>query len=183
MRVQETELAGVKLIAPDVHGDARGFFFEAWNQKALLTAGIDQSFVQLNFSRSARGIIRGLHYQHPKPQAKLIMVLQGSVFDVAVDLRAGSPSFGQWWGGELSESNRRQLYIPEGFAHGFCALTPEVTFGYLVSEYYFPEHDRAIAWNDPDIGIDWPLKPSGMSQRDAAAPLLKSIGPADLPRR
>lgn len=182
MKSTATDLPGVMILEPEVHGDERGFFFEAWNQQRFLGAGIEQEFVQLNFSRSSRGVLRGLHYQNPNPQAKLVTVLEGEVFDVAVDIRRGSPTFAHWFGCTLSAQNRKQLYIPEGFAHGFCTLSETALFSYMVSDFYAPDSDWAVAWNDPEIGIDWPAAEFRHSPRDAGAPDLDQTPEDRLPR-
>jgi len=168
MNVLPTELPGVLLVEPKVHGDARGFFFEAYHQRRYADAGIPGPFVQDNVSRSTRGILRGLHYQHPRGQGKLVWVLAGSVFDVAVDVRRGSPTFGKWVGVELSDQNRRQLWIPAGFAHGFCVTSESADFAYKCTDFYAPEHEQTILWNDPRIGIRWPLEQPRLSAKDAA---------------
>ncbi len=174
MIVTETDLPGVKLIEPKVFGDERGFFLESWNARSFAEAGLDLDFVQDNHSRSARGVLRGLHYQWGNPQGKLVRVTAGAVFDVAVDLRRSSPCFGRWTGYELSERNKRMLYIPPGFAHGFLVLSDSADFLYKCTALYDAPNDRGIHWDDPAIGIDWPL--AGMtpqlSAKDAAAPLL-----------
>jgi dTDP-4-dehydrorhamnose 3,5-epimerase len=153
-----TAIPDVLVIEPKVFGDARGFFYESFNQKAFNEAtGLNLSFVQDNHSRSARGVLRGLHYQIEQPQGKLVRVVRGAVFDVAVDIRKGSATFGEWVGMELSEDNHKQLWIPAGFAHGFVVTSDSAEFLYKTTDYYAPEHERCIAWNDPAIGIDWPL--------------------------
>jgi len=158
MRVHATTLDGVLLVEPKVYGDDRGFFFEAFNLRRWREqTGLDTRFVQENHSRSRRGVLRGIHYQIRQPQGKLVRVVRGEVFDVAVDLRRASPSFGRWYGVRLSEENKRLLWIPEGFGHGFLVLSETADFCYLTTDYYAPEHERTIAWDDPDLGIDWPL--------------------------
>ena len=158
MKVTPTAIPEVLIIEPKVFGDARGFFFESFNQKAFNQAtGLNLNFVQDNHSRSARGVLRGLHYQIEKPQGKLVRVVRGAVFDVAVDIRKGSATFGKWVGIELSEDNHKQLWIPAGFAHGFLVTSESAEFLYKTTDYYAPEHERCIAWNDPAIGIDWPV--------------------------
>ena len=157
--MQATRLAipDVMLIEPKVFGDARGFFFESFNQRAFNDAtGTNHQFVQDNHSRSSRGVLRGLHYQVQQPQGKLVRVVQGAVFDVAVDIRKSSPTFGQWVGVELSADNHRQLWVPPGFAHGFLVLSDSADFLYKTTDYYAPEHERCIAWNDPALAIVWP---------------------------
>ena len=158
MKVTPTAIADLLVIEPKVFGDARGFFFESFNQKAFNEAtGLDVSFVQDNHSRSAKGVLRGLHYQIQQPQGKLVQVVRGAVFDVAVDIRKGSATFGQWVGMELSEDNHKQHWIPAGFAHGFLVTSDSAEFLYKTTDYYAPEHERCLAWNDPAIGIEWPL--------------------------
>ncbi|KON81359.1 dTDP-4-dehydrorhamnose 3,5-epimerase [Azoarcus sp. PA01] len=158
MKAVPTSIPEVLLIEPKVFGDARGFFFESFNARAFRDAtGLDETFVQDNHSRSARGVLRGLHYQIRQPQGKLVRVVRGAVFDVAVDLRRSSPSFGRWAGAELSEDNHRQLWIPPGFAHGFVVLSESADFLYKTTDYYAPEHERCLAWNDPAVGIEWPV--------------------------
>lgn len=156
-QVSPTHIPDVLIIEPKVFGDSRGFFFEAFNAKNFASAtGLSVSFVQDNYSRSAKGVLRGLHYQVEQTQGKLVQVSQGAVFDVAVDIRKSSPTFGQWVGCELSDANHRQLWIPPGFAHGFMVLSESADFLYKTTDYYAPQHERCIAWNDPSIGIDWP---------------------------
>ncbi|MFN4003548.1 MAG: dTDP-4-dehydrorhamnose 3,5-epimerase [Hylemonella sp.] len=158
MKVTPTAIADVLLIEPQVYGDERGFFFESYNARAFRQAtGLDVSFVQDNHSRSAKGVLRGLHYQIRQPQGKLVRVVRGSVYDVAVDLRRSSPTFGRWVGVELSEHNHRQLWVPPGFAHGFVVTSDSADFLYKTTDYYAPEHERCIAWDDPALGIAWPL--------------------------
>jgi dTDP-4-dehydrorhamnose 3,5-epimerase len=172
MRVVATKLPDVKLIQPDVFGDSRGFFLETWNRRAFAEAGIDTEFVQDNQSRSARGTLRGLHYQIRNPQGKLIRVGRGTVFDVSVDLRRRSPTFGQWVGVTLSDANHDMLWIPPGFAHGFVVLSDSADCLYKCTDYYAPEHERSILWDDPELAIDWPLPADAeplLSDRDRAA--------------
>ena len=158
MKIVETTLPGVLLIEPKVFGDARGFFFESWNERTFREAtGIALPFVQDNHSRSVRGVLRGLHYQLQQPQGKLVRVTSGVVFDVAVDLRRASPTFGQWHGVELSGENKRQFWVPAGFAHGFVVLSESADFLYKTTDFYAPQHERCIAWNDPTLAIDWHL--------------------------
>ena len=158
MRVVVTSLPEVLIIELKVFGDERGFFFESFNRKLFADAvGLPADFVQDNHSRSAKGVLRGLHYQIQHPQGKLVRVVRGSVFDVAVDIRKSSPHFGRWVGTELSEKNHRQLWVPPGFAHGFLVLSESADFLYKTTDYWQPEHERSICWNDPTIGIDWPL--------------------------
>ena len=157
MNVISTSITDVKLIEPKVFGDARGVFFESFNQKAFNEAtGTNHQFVQDNHSRSAKGVLRGLHYQIQQPQGKLVRVVRGAVIDVAVDIRKSSPTFGQWVAEELSEDNHRQLWVPPGFAHGFVVLSEMAEFLYKTTDYYAPQFERCIAWNDPDLAIDWP---------------------------
>ena len=157
MKVTPTAIADVLIIEPKVFGDERGFFYESFNRKAFNEAtGLNLNFVQDNHSRSVKGVLRGLHYQIQQPQGKLVRVVRGSVFDVAVDIRKGSPTFGKWVGVELSEENHRQLWVPAGFAHGFLVTSESAEFLYKTTDYYEPRHERCIAWNDPVIGIDWP---------------------------
>jgi dTDP-4-dehydrorhamnose 3,5-epimerase len=182
VKVSETELPGVLLVEPQVFGDARGFFTELYREERYRSAGIADVFVQDNLSRSARGVLRGLHFQHPRDQAKLVYVVSGEVLDVAVDVRAGSPTFGRWVSARLSGTNHCQLYLPVGFAHGFCVLSDEATFGYKCSAAYAPECERCVRWDDPEIGIAWPLEgPPSLSGRDAAAPLLRALPREHLP--
>ena len=156
MKVTPTAIPDVLIIEPKIFGDARGFFFESFNQKAFNEAtGLDVNFVQDNHSRSAKGVLRGLHYQLEQSQGKLVRVVQGEVFDVAVDIRKSSPTFGQWVGEVLSADNKRQMWVPEGFAHGFVTLSDNADFLYKTTDYYAPAHERCIAWNDPSIGIEW----------------------------
>ncbi len=180
MNVRATPLDGVLLIAPKVFGDARGFFLETFQARRYAEAGIPSPFVQDNHSRSARGVLRGLHYQIERPQGKLVMVTKGAVFDVVVDIRRNSPTFGQWLGAELNDDNHHQLYVPPGFAHGFRVLSEQADFLYKCTEYYAPELERSIIWNDPDIAISWPLEAPSLSARDAQAPRLKDVPPAYL---
>ncbi len=157
MNVRRTEIPDVLVLEPKVFGDARGFFFESYNKKQFETAiGRTVEFVQDNHSLSARGVLRGLHYQLPRPQAKLVRVTRGEVFDVVVDLRRGSQTFGRWFGEVLSAENKRQLWIPEGLAHGFLVLSDQAEFLYKTTDYWFPEHERCIRWNDPELAIGWP---------------------------
>ena len=158
MKVEPTQLPGVLVIDPRIFGDDRGYFLEAWQYERYRDAGVDASFVQDNLSFSHAGVLRGLHLQNPHPQAKLVQVLVGEVFDVAVDLRGSSPTFGKWTGTILSADNQRELWIPVGFAHGFLVLSESADFVYKTTDYYAPEHERSLLWSDPDIGIEWPLK-------------------------
>jgi dTDP-4-dehydrorhamnose 3,5-epimerase len=170
MQIESTHLPGVLVITPRVFQDPRGFFFESYNQGSFLAHGIDTVFVQDNHSRSVRGTLRGLHFQlPPAAQAKLVRVCRGLIWDVAVDIRAGSPTFGQWVGVELSADNFRQLYVPSGFAHGFCVLSDEAEVLYKSSYVYSPAHEQGIRWDDPEIGIVWPLGEPLLSGRDQRA--------------
>ncbi len=174
MNVVKTSLPEVLLLEPKVFGDARGFFLESWNRKTFSALGLDVDFVQDNHSRSARGVLRGLHYQLKDPQGKLVRVVNGSVFDVAVDLRRSSPNFGRWVGYELSAENQRMLWIPPGFGHGFLVLSESADFLYKTTAYYAPEWDRGVCWNDPEIGIEWPGSGSPtLSAKDRVLPFLK----------
>ena len=176
MQKIETPLPGCFLLEPRVHGDDRGFFIESWNRRTFRDLDIDFDYVQDNHSRSTQGVLRGLHYQVENPQGKLVRVTSGSVFDVAVDLRRASPTFGRWFGVELSEANKRILWVPPGFGHGFYVTSTTADFQYKCTEYFTPENDRGIRWDDPSIGIDWPLvegRPPGLSEKDAKAPLLE----------
>lgn len=153
-----TPIDGLVIIEPKVFGDHRGYFFEAYNYEDFKSAGLDMTFVQDNQSKSRKGVLRGLHFQTEKPQGKLVRVISGEVFDVAVDLRKGSPTYKEWYGLILSAENKRQFYIPPGFAHGFLVLSDEAEFTYKCTEYYHPEFESGIIWNDPDIGIEWPVQ-------------------------
>jgi dTDP-4-dehydrorhamnose 3,5-epimerase len=179
MKIVETGLDEVKLIEPEVFGDDRGFFLESWNARTFAKAGIDFTFVQDNHSRSSAGVLRGLHYQLVRPQGKLVRVVSGRAFDVAVDIRRSSRSFGRWVGFELSARNKRMLWVPPGFAHGFLALEDGTDFLYKCTDFYAPEHDRSILWSDTQIGIQWPLDGAApsLSAKDSAAP---SLAEADL---
>lgn len=175
MKVTSLTLEGAKLIEPVVHGDHRGFFMESYNEKLMHENGIVHNFIQDNHSLSAEpGVLRGMHYQlSPKAQTKLIRVISGSIYDVILDIRKDSPTFGQWQGFILSDANKRQLLVPQGFAHGFCTLAANTQVIYKVDEYYSPEHDRGIAWNDPSLNIDWPVSNPVLSDKDTRHPLLK----------
>jgi dTDP-4-dehydrorhamnose 3,5-epimerase len=170
MKVIPTSIPDVLILEPKVFGDARGFFLESFNQKAFEAAtGVTADFVQDNHSRGTKGVLRGLHYQIRQPQGKLVRVVRGSAYDVAVDVRKSSPTFGKWVGVELSEENRLQLWVPPGIAHGFQVTTDSADFLYKATDYYAPEHERCIAWDDPAIGIDWPLDgPPSLSAKDKA---------------
>ena len=154
------------IFEPAVFGDTRGFFVEAWNQERYAEAGLNANFVQDNISRSARNVLRGLHFQNPDPQGKLVSVLEGEVFDVAVDVRVGSPTFGEWFGVILDGSSKRQMYVPEGFAHGFVVLSEVATFMYKCTSLYAPAHESALIWNDPMVNIEWPVDQPFISAKD-----------------
>ncbi len=175
MNVITCDISGLLVIEPKVFGDARGFFMELWNQKHYRAAGLDWNFVQDNVSLSRRGTLRGLHFQNPAPQGKLVFVLQGEVFDVAVDIRRSSPTFGRWHGLNLSADNKRQFFIPPGFAHGFAVLSETALFAYKCTEFYAPQNELTLAWNDPDVGIQWPLNDPQLSEKDARGPRLKDL--------
>jgi dTDP-4-dehydrorhamnose 3,5-epimerase len=181
LRIIETELPGCVVIEPQVHGDARGYFYESFNADKYRSAGLDLRFVQSNVSRSARGVLRGLHYQLPNPQGKLVNVLEGEVYDVAVDIRTGSPTFGRWAAAILSEANKRHFWIPPGFAHGFVVLSEFATFTYQCTTVYAAAADAGIRWNDGDIGVDWPVSAPLLSDKDQRAPFLREVAPGRLP--
>jgi dTDP-4-dehydrorhamnose 3,5-epimerase len=176
MEFEPTRLPEVVLIKPRVFGDARGFFFETWQEAKFSAAGIGMPFVQDNHSHSTRHTLRGLHFQIKQPQGKLVRVTLGEVFDVAVDIRRSSPRFGQWVGVVLNDTNRHMLWVPPGFAHGYLALSEEIDFIYKCTDYYAPQHERAIRWNDSQLGVDWPLPADAepvLSGKDAIAPLFR----------
>jgi len=181
VKIIASSLPGCVLIEPAVFGDSRGFFFETWNAERYAEQGLPGNFVQSNVSSSARGVLRGLHYQWPRPQGKLVTVLQGEVYDVAVDIRQGSPTFGRWEAFILSGENRRQLWIPPGFAHGFAALSDTALFNYLCTDVYVKEADAAIRWNDAELAVDWPLSAPSLSAKDQQAPFLQDIPKDRLP--
>ena len=184
MRIVETTLPGVLRLEPRAFGDARGFFVETFRSSLLRESGVTADFVQDNHSRSARGVLRGMHLQLVQPQGKLVRVSRGAVFDVAVDVRRGSPHFGRWYGAVLDDVSHLMLYIPPGFAHGFLVLSEVADFIYKCTDYYHPASERSIRWDDPDIGIRWPdagVAPA-LSAKDGAAPRLRDLGDADLPR-
>jgi len=181
MKRIETALPGCVVIEPSVFADARGAFFETWNAERFAQCNLPARFLQSNVSTSSRGVLRGLHYQWPRPQGKLVSVLQGEVYDVAVDIRQGSATFGRWHGVLLSADNHCQFWIPEGFAHGFVVLSERALFHYLCTDVYVHEYDAGLAWNDPDIAIDWPVSAPLLSPKDAAAPVLAEIPAARLP--
>jgi dTDP-4-dehydrorhamnose 3,5-epimerase len=171
-------LPEVIIIEPDLSRDHRGYFMETYHQEKFSSAGIDVRFVQDNQSMSSRGTLRGLHYQIKRPQGKLVRAIQGEIYDVCVDIRRSSPRFGRWFGIALSEENKRTLYIPPNFAHGFCVLSETAEFSYKCTDFYFPDYERSIRWNDPDLAIDWPIQEPILSERDASCPLLRD---AELP--
>lgn len=181
MKRIDTELPGVVIIEPRVFRDERGYFVETWNQRRYAELGLPPEFVQDNLSYSTAGVLRGLHYQHPQAQGKLVSVLRGEVFDVAVDIRRGSPTFGRWVGVPLSAENGRQLYIPGGFAHGFAVTGKDAIFSYKCTDFYDPASEGSILWDDPDIAIAWPVRDARLSPKDAAAPRLRDVDPARLP--
>jgi len=181
MNIIETSLPDVLIIEPKVFGDERGFFLETWNQARYRETGIAETFVQDNLSYSRRGVLRGLHFQNPNAQGKLVYVLQGEVFDVAVDIRLGSPTFGQAVTEILSADNKRQLYIPPGFAHGFCVTSETALFAYKCTDLYHPESEGSILWNDPDLGIAWPVTEPELSAKDQAGIRLADFPRARLP--
>lgn len=182
MKVVETELPGVLIVEPDRFGDDRGYFQEIWHASRYRDAGIAGPFVQDNLSLSRHGVLRGLHFQNPNAQGKLVYVLRGEVFDVAVDVRAGSPTFGKWTGATLSGDNGRQLYVPAGFAHGFCVTGDHALFAYKCTDFYNPGTEGTVRWDDPAIGIDWPISEPVVSEKDAAASSLTDLDPARLPQ-
>ncbi len=182
MRVIPTKLEGVLILEPKSFGDQRGYFMEIFQAGRYAEAGMDRSFVQDNLSFSVRNTLRGLHYQHPNAQAKLVQVITGEIYDVAVDIRLGSPTFGQWEGVILSAENRRQLFIPEGFAHGFCVLSAAAHFLYKCSEYYSPGDEGGIRYDDPDIAISWPIDAPILSERDKQFVFLNQMHTERLPR-
>lgn len=175
MNVVDTPLSGLKVIEPRVFEDARGFFLETFNAGRYAALGVPADFVQDNWSRSQKGTLRGLHFQHPKGQGKLVWCPRGAVWDVAVDVRTGSPTFGKWFGLELSEANKKQLWIPPGFAHGFCVLSDVADFVYKCTELYAPDCEQSVRWDDPAIGVEWPVKEPLLSKKDLAAPLLADV--------
>lgn len=182
MKIIETNLPGVLIVEPKVFSDSRGYFFETWQKSRYEEVGIKGDFVQDNCSFSTKGVLRGLHYQNPHAQGKLISVLQGEVFDVAVDIRSGSPTFGQWTAVTLSGDNHLQLWIPAGFAHGFCVLSETAYFSYKCTDLYTPSAEGGIVWNDPDIGIDWPITQVSLSEKDQLYSRLKHVAPEKLPK-
>ncbi|MEE4154624.1 MAG: dTDP-4-dehydrorhamnose 3,5-epimerase [Erythrobacter sp.] len=177
MKIIETGIPGPLIIEPSVFGDERGFFMETWNEASFAMAGLKLTFVQDNHSRSQKGVLRGLHFQNPAPQGKLVRVARGAVFDVAVDLRASSPNFGQWVGVELSANNKRMMWVPEGFAHGFLTLEDNTDFLYKCTAPYAPQAEHTLAWDDPAVGIEWPLDGATptLSAKDAAGRALDEV--------
>ncbi|MAS10501.1 dTDP-4-dehydrorhamnose 3,5-epimerase [Salinisphaera sp.] len=182
MKVFDLALPEVKLIEPDVFGDSRGYFMETYQARRYEWLGDDDVFVQDNLSFSRRGVLRGLHYQHPNAQGKLVQVLNGEIYDVAVDIRQGSPSFGRWVGEYLDAKRHRQLWVPPGFAHGFCVLSETALFAYKCTAFYAPESERALRWDDTDIAVAWPIEPSDISDKDRSAPYLNDVPAGQLPR-
>jgi len=175
MELEQTGLDGVVLLKPRVFGDARGFFLESYNRRTFEDLGLPGEWVQDNHSYSARGVLRGLHYQYPQWQGKLVRTVSGEIFDVAVDIRRDSPSFGKWYGAVLSRENQQMLYVPPGFAHGFCVLSENADVLYKCTTLYEPSQDRCILWNDPDIGIAWPVKDPVLSEKDQKGARLKDV--------
>lgn len=175
MKIESTAIRDVLLVTPDVHGDHRGFFLELWRYERYREAGLSVEFVQDNLSYSQKGTLRGLHFQNPNPQGKLVTVLEGEVFDVAVDVRKGSPTFGKWVGVTLNATTKQQLYVPPGFAHGFVVTSENALFHYKCTSPYRPEMESVIRWDDPDIAIDWPHQAPTLSKRDSAAPFLREL--------
>ena len=182
MKVTQMKLPGVLIIEPDVFGDARGFFIETFSGKRYEEAGLSQPFVQDNVSFSTKGTLRGLHFQNPHAQGKLVQVLSGKVLDVAVDIRVGSPNFGQWFGETLSAENHKQMYVPPGFAHGFCVLSDNALFSYKCTDYYSPATEGGIIFNDPDLAIAWPVNTPQVSKKDANYTRLRDIPKDKLPK-
>ncbi|HET6567113.1 MAG TPA: dTDP-4-dehydrorhamnose 3,5-epimerase [Rhodothermales bacterium] len=181
MQVIASHIPGVVVIEPDVYGDSRGFFMESWNARRYQELGLGWTFVQDNISSSRKGTLRGLHLQNPQPQGKLVTVLSGEVFDVAVDLRRGSPSFGQWVGHLLSSDNKKQMYIPEGCAHGFAVTSESALFYYKCTDFYNKQAELSVRWDDPDLGIDWPIENPVLSGKDDDAVLLRDMDSNQLP--
>ncbi|MDD4455993.1 MAG: dTDP-4-dehydrorhamnose 3,5-epimerase [Syntrophotalea acetylenica] len=183
MEVVKTSLDGVLLVKPKVFGDQRGYFLETFRVQQYAELGIRIPFVQENHSRSRRGILRGIHYQNPRPQGKLVSVIRGAVFDVAVDIRPDSPNYGKWFGTILDDKEHHQLWVPPGFGHGFCVLSEVVDFVYKCTDYYMPEYDATIRWDDPDIGIEWPIDDEPvLSNKDKNAPRLEDVAKHNLPK-
>jgi dTDP-4-dehydrorhamnose 3,5-epimerase len=183
MKIVETDLPGVVLVELKSFDDSRGYFMEMWSRDRYAEAGLSEPFVQDNLSYSGRGVLRGLHFQHPRGQGKLVQVLSGEVYDVAVDIRPDSPSFGRWTGQILSDQNRLQVYVPAGFAHGFCVLSDSALFVYKCTDFYDPKTEGGVLWNDPDLGIRWPVEHPLVSDKDSRFPRLKDIPSSKLPKR
>lgn len=181
LKITETEIPGLLIVEPRVIGDARGFFMEVWHRERYAEQGLATDFVQDNLSSSQRGVLRGLHFQNPDGQGKLVSVLQGAVYDVAVDIRRGSPTFGEWLALELTSESKRQLYIPPGLAHGFCVTSKRAMLCYKCTAHHNPDAEHALAWDDPAIGIDWPTRTPVLSERDAAAVGLEEFPEGKLP--
>jgi dTDP-4-dehydrorhamnose 3,5-epimerase len=181
VKLETTPIPGLVILEPRVFGDTRGFFKETYSTQRYAEAGMTAPFVQDNLSKSTRGVLRGLHLQHPHGQGKLVQVLLGEVFDVALDVRRGSPTFGQWVGVTLSAENHRQFYIPPGFAHGFCVTSDEALFSYKCTDGYHPECEHGVLWNDPEVGIEWPVAEPSLSEKDRAYPRLSAIPVETLP--
>lgn len=181
MKIVETDLQGCLLVEPQVLEDARGCFYESFNHDKFKAQGLDLAFLQCNVSHSVRGVLRGLHYQWPRPQGKLVSVTEGEVWDVAVDIRRGSPTFGRWTAAVLSGANKRHFWIPEGFAHGFVVLSEHATFTYLCTRTYDREADAGIRWNDATLAVDWPISSPVLSDKDARAPFLEDVPEERLP--
>ncbi len=182
MKLIKTALPGCMVIEPQVHGDSRGYFYESFNAGKFRQAGLDLQFVQSNVSRSAHGVLRGLHYQYPNPQGKLVSVLEGEVYDVAVDIRVGSPNFGRWAAAILTAENKRHFWIPEGFAHGFAVLSENAIFCYQCTALYDRAADAGIRWNDGEIAVDWPIAEPQLSDKDQKAPFLRDLPRDKLPQ-
>lgn len=182
MNVQEAPLPGVLLVRTPVFQDARGHFRESWSRRGYAEAGIDLPFVQDNVSLSTRNVIRGLHFQHPHGQAKLISVLEGAIWDVSVDVRVGSDTFGQWFGMDISADAGIQIFIPAGFAHGLAVLSDRALVSYKCADYYAPDAERTVLWDDPELGIEWPVKEPLLSEKDRAGVLLRDMPESNLPR-
>ena len=181
MNIVTTSIEGILIIEPEVYEDSRGFFMETYNRNRYMKAGIDTVFVQDNLSYSVKNTVRGLHFQIKKPQAKLLQVITGEIFDVAVDIRQNSATFGKWTGFHLSDRNKRQLFVPQGFAHGFCVLSETAHFLYKCSDFYAPDDEGGIIWSDPDIGIDWPVEDPIISEKDKQYPNLSDLTEEQLP--
>ncbi|MDY6878866.1 MAG: dTDP-4-dehydrorhamnose 3,5-epimerase [Thermodesulfobacteriota bacterium] len=181
MKILATELEEVFTVEPDVFTDTRGFFMETYHHKRYAGLGLKEIFVQDNLSYSVRGTLRGLHYQYPHGQTKLVQAISGEIYDVALDIRRGSPNFGRWVGAPLSDKNRRQLYIPEGFAHGYCVLSETAIVMYKCSRFYAPDHEKGILWNDPGLGIAWKVDDPLLSDKDGQSPCLSDVDPESLP--